>query len=1117
MSNQYLKLRRSAVPGKIPDTASLDFGEIALNTYDGLAFMKKSGSSGIEIVTIGSTVGAFTGSFSGSFTGSLEGTASWAINAITASHALNVNFDTGSFATTGSNTFKGDQIISGSITLEGGAKITSQYQPNSIDIVAGPGGWAELASNNEQQYIWVDDNGAYIGTNWTSGSYGWTFDRSGSLILPSNGLLIGTSSWAQNSLTASYFITSSVTSASYAATASFALNFFTSSVNSSSYCRTASFAQGGNGIFSGSFSGSFTGELSNLKGTPSHIPYFSQSQVLADSAMFQVDNGGGSYSIAVNQNGVSGFAPEALFVYQPNNTSFNVISGKGNLNNYLQLNIQNENNGANASSDIVATANNGNENGNYIDMGINGASFSGFLGGPNDAYIYATGSNFHIGNIGPDKHLGFFVGGGDVELDNKLQLNSDNQHQMTGSLDISNNLKVTQDVTASNLLITNTITAQTLVVQTITSSVEYVTGSTKFGSLLTDTHQFTGSVSITSSLLVSGQVNASGITSSLFGTASWAQNFLTSSVTSASYAATASYFLTSSVTNATSASYAATSSWALNFITSSVTSASYAQTASYFITSSVTSASFARTASYFLTSSVTNATSASYAATASWALNFITSSVTSASYAQTASYFLTSSVTNATSASYAATSSWALNFLTSSVTNATSASYAGTASVLLGSILTASYAYTSSWALNFITSSVTSASYAATASYFITSSVTSASYAATSSWALNFLTSSVTSASYAATSSWALNFITSSVTSASYAGTASAASNFIVGNSLTASNALINGTITAQTLVVQTITASVEYSSGSNIFGSQLSNTQQLTGSVTVTGSLSVNGSSVVLSNQTGSMSVATASYASSSISASYSSTASWALNFITSSVTSASYAQTASYFITSSVTNAISSSYAATASWALNFITSSVTSASYAQTASYFVTSSVTSASFATSASRAVTSSYSISSSYAATSSWALNFITSSVTSASYAQTASYFITSSVTSASFASTASYGNNGFIINASQFNNTSSITIAGTTTISSLNTASYISAFYNYAIISSSNARAGQIMSIWSGSSIRFTEVITSDIGSTSTASFAAVLSGGNINLNVTAPAGWNVRTITNLL
>jgi hypothetical protein len=50
---------------------------------------------------------------------------------------------------------------------------------------------------------------------------------------------------------------------------------------------------------------------------------------------------------------------------------------------------------------------------------------------------------------------------------------------------------------ANNLTVAGTLTAQTLVVQTITSSVDFVTGSTRFGSSLsTSTHQFTGSVSM---------------------------------------------------------------------------------------------------------------------------------------------------------------------------------------------------------------------------------------------------------------------------------------------------------------------------------------------------------------------------------------------------------------------------------------------------------------------------------------------------------------------------------------------------------------------------------------------------------------------------------------------
>ena len=81
MSNQFLKLRRSAVPGRVPDTASIQLGEIALNTYDGLAYIKKSGSNGEEVVVLGSTSGSFTGSF--------FGTASFAINADTASFTPN--------------------------------------------------------------------------------------------------------------------------------------------------------------------------------------------------------------------------------------------------------------------------------------------------------------------------------------------------------------------------------------------------------------------------------------------------------------------------------------------------------------------------------------------------------------------------------------------------------------------------------------------------------------------------------------------------------------------------------------------------------------------------------------------------------------------------------------------------------------------------------------------------------------------------------------------------------------------------------------------------------------------------------------------------------------------
>ena len=57
---------------------------------------------------------------------------------------------------------------------------------------------------------------------------------------------------------------------------------------------------------------------------------------------------------------------------------------------------------------------------------------------------------------------------------------------------------------ADNLTVRGTLTAQTIVAQTITSSIEFITGSTRNGSLSSNTHQFTGSVGITGSLAING-------------------------------------------------------------------------------------------------------------------------------------------------------------------------------------------------------------------------------------------------------------------------------------------------------------------------------------------------------------------------------------------------------------------------------------------------------------------------------------------------------------------------------------------------------------------------------------------------------------------------------------
>jgi hypothetical protein len=85
------------------------------------------------------------------------------------------------------------------------------------------------------------------------------------------------------------------------------------------------------------------------------------------------------------------------------------------------------------------------------------------------------------------------------------------------SISLSGSLLLTGSIVASgNLTTTGTITAQTLVVQTITSSIVNITGSNIFGSRLSDTQTFTGSVVITGSLTVNTtgpelQVNNNGV------------------------------------------------------------------------------------------------------------------------------------------------------------------------------------------------------------------------------------------------------------------------------------------------------------------------------------------------------------------------------------------------------------------------------------------------------------------------------------------------------------------------------------------------------------------------------------------------------------------------------
>jgi hypothetical protein len=106
--------------------------------------------------------------------------------------------------------------------------------------------------------------------------------------------------------------------------------------------------------------------------------------------------------------------PEKVLIDAGATDSYNLLIAKGDRNGYLQFNIQNNSGQGQASTDIVATANNGTETTNYVNLGINGGGYNSannILSGPNNGYLFSAGQDFIMGNTAASKSLILFTGG----------------------------------------------------------------------------------------------------------------------------------------------------------------------------------------------------------------------------------------------------------------------------------------------------------------------------------------------------------------------------------------------------------------------------------------------------------------------------------------------------------------------------------------------------------------------------------------------------------------------------------------------------------------------------------------------------------------------------------
>ncbi len=166
-------LKRSATPGKVPTTSQLALGEIAINTNDGLIYIKKDDGVTASVVQIGgvTSVNGETGSVTidtGDITenGNLFFTNARARAALSAGSGITYNSSTGAISTTQTLTTSGSPTFAG-LTLTGNMGITGSIIPSSDitydlgspdyqwkDIYVGPG---SLYVNGQK--VLQDDSG----------------------------------------------------------------------------------------------------------------------------------------------------------------------------------------------------------------------------------------------------------------------------------------------------------------------------------------------------------------------------------------------------------------------------------------------------------------------------------------------------------------------------------------------------------------------------------------------------------------------------------------------------------------------------------------------------------------------------------------------------------------------------------------------------------------------------------------------------------------------------------------------------------------------------------------------------------------------------------------------
>jgi hypothetical protein len=221
------------------------------------------------------------------------------------------------------------------------------------------------------------------------------------------------------------------------------------------------------------FTGSFIGDGSGLYNIPaSGVTDLNLSQITSGSVTASISPNKGfrvntkseiSGSLIVGSGVLDSIAPEILHVQ--NSGSYNIAHFDAFNDNYAQVNIQNHSTSSAASSDLVLTADNGNENIHFVDLGINSSTYdNGFVGYENDAYLINAGRDLYVGTIGgplhPNAKLKLFAqnlwdqpqvvisGSKQIGFNTEI-ITSGYAYEFSGSIKANHNLKVDGAISSS--------------------------------------------------------------------------------------------------------------------------------------------------------------------------------------------------------------------------------------------------------------------------------------------------------------------------------------------------------------------------------------------------------------------------------------------------------------------------------------------------------------------------------------------------------------------------------------------------------------------------------------------------------------------------------------------